>query len=242
MKLTISIELAAVKPGADRKPSLHSAPVLAKIHPIRMQDYTSRDRAIWEGIFADMAPEWYDAPPSDAMLQCRAYFLANPCRRLLDVGCGFGRWARFLAGHGATEVIGIDNAVGGIRNARGWAERSGFNARFLVASATALPFRARLFDGVLAALILDGLSRADCLRAVQGVNEVVQMGGRGFFVFNPLLTPSELAAISDENPTKGCMHVAYADDELISCLTGWSITRSGGSAEGFRLLEATRRA
>jgi hypothetical protein len=48
-------------------------------------DYLTRDRAVWERIFSAMPPAWYDAPPSNAMNQCRAYFAAHPCARLLDL-------------------------------------------------------------------------------------------------------------------------------------------------------------
>ena len=111
-------------------------------------EYRARDRAVWEGIFAGMPAEWYEAPPSDAMVQARSYFEAQPCRRLLDLGCGFGRWAQFLAGHGAGAIVGVDYAGGGIRAARAWAERVRFNARFVVGSVLAPPFRGRPFDGV----------------------------------------------------------------------------------------------
>ena len=204
-----------------------------------MEDYVTHDRAVWEGIFVRMPPEWYEAPPSDAMVRCRTYFEAHPCKRVLDIGCGFGRWAQFLVGHGIEEVVGIDYAERGIRAARAWAERGGFNARFVIGSAIALPFHGRPFDGVLAALVLDNLSRADCVKSVRSLRSVVQVGGRGFFLFNPALTAAELAAIPDDNPTKGCMHVAYKDHELPGCLAGWSVTRIGVSAERFRIIEAT---
>ena len=201
--------------------------------------YTRRNRERWERIFAGIPPEWYEAPPSDAMLQCRRYFGANPCRRLLDLGCGFGRWARFLAGHGAREVVGIDYAAGGVRAASAWARREGFPARFVAASAMELPFRGGGFDGLLAAVVLDNLSREDRARSVRAFNAVLEPGARGFFVFNPVLSRDELEAVPDSNPTRGCMHVDYGDEELAGCLPGWSVTRFGRTEEGFRVVEAT---
>jgi ubiquinone/menaquinone biosynthesis C-methylase UbiE len=120
-----------------------------------MEDSSIRDRAVWERVFAALPADWYEAPPSDAMRRGRAYFEAHPCTRVLDVGCGFGRWAQFLAGHGVGESVGLDYAEGGIRAAAAWAGREGFNARFVAGSATALPFDGRPFDGVLAALLLE---------------------------------------------------------------------------------------
>lgn len=72
-----------------------------------------------------MPEEWYDAPPSDAMIRCRSYFEAHPCTRLLDLGCGFGRWAQFLDGHGVGEIVGLDYAGRGVRLASAWAKRAG---------------------------------------------------------------------------------------------------------------------
>jgi ubiquinone/menaquinone biosynthesis C-methylase UbiE len=201
-------------------------------------DYASHDRAVWERIFSTMPPAWYDAT-SDAMNQCRAYFAAHPCARLLDLGSGFGRWAHFIVGHGVGEVVGVDYAEQGIRAASAWALRAGFNARFIVASVTALPFGPRRFDAVLAAVVLDNLSRTDRAHAVQEFNAAMQPGAHGFFVFNPVLTPAELATIGDDNPTKSCMHVVYEDGELGACLPGWSIERLGTTAERFRVIEAT---
>lgn len=172
------------------------------------------------------------------MVRCRSYFETHPCKRLLDLGCGFGRWAQYLSGNGVGEVVGLDYASGGVRLASAWVKRAGFNARFVAGSATALPFHEGTFDGVLAALILDNLSREDCVRAVRELSAVTRAGGRGYFVFSPVLTPGELAGASD-NPTKGCTHVVYEDDELAACLPGWTVTAVDSSAERFRLIEAT---
>jgi SAM-dependent methyltransferase len=200
--------------------------------------YADRDRAVWQGIFASMPDAWFAAPPSDAMLQCRSYFTANPCERLLDVGCGFGRWALFLAGETGGAIVGVDYAELGIKAASAWAARTHADAKFLVATAVALPFRRATFDGVLAALLLDNLSRPDLGRALREINGSARAGARGFFAFSPVLSEAESVAASRGNPTCGCMHVAYDDDELRESLSGWEVTRMGVSAEGFRLVEA----
>jgi SAM-dependent methyltransferase len=202
------------------------------------EEYREKDRAVWQRIFATMPPTWFEAPPSDAMEQCRTFFQMNPCARLLDLGCGFGRWALFLAGQGPAEIVGVDYAENGIQAASAWARRAGARARFLVAAATCLPFHRDTFDGVLAALLLDNLSREDLGSAVREINYSTRPGARGFFVFNPYLTEADLASVSDQNPTKDCKHVAYEDDELSACLPGWALTRTKVSAERFRLVEA----
>lgn len=55
----------------------------------------------------------------------------QPCR-VLDLGCGQGRNAVWLAGRGH-EVTGVDLSEVGIADARAWAEEAGARAVFLVA-------------------------------------------------------------------------------------------------------------
>ena len=200
-------------------------------------DYLEHDRAIWEDIFQEIPSDWYEAPPSDAMVQCRDFFAANPVRRLLDLGCGFGRWAMMLAGD--LDVVGVDYALGGVRAASRWAKRKEAGAQFVTASALTLPFRPMVFDAVLVALLLDNVSREDLGKVMGSVNRVVRAGSPGFFVFNPYLTEQDAARVAEDNPTKNCMHVAYRDEELPGCLEGWAVRRVAGSKEGFRIVEAS---
>ena len=199
-------------------------------------DYLERDRAIWEDIFHEIPSDWYEAPPSEAMVQCRDFFTVNPVRRLLDLGCGFGRWTMMLAD--GLEVVGVDYALGGVRAASEWAKRTGARARFVAASALALPFRPMVFDGILVALLLDNISREDLRKVIQNANRVVRPGSPGFFVLNPYTSDQDVARIPESNPTKNCMHVAYRDEELPGCLGGWTINRVGVTEEGFRIVEA----
>jgi len=198
-------------------------------------DDRKRDRAIWEGIFQSIPPAWFEAPPSDAMLLAREFFTHHSCPRLLDVGCGFGRWALFLSD--LTRVVGTDFAPSGLR--AGSRSMKTTPARpFLVAGdAISLPFRDDTFDGILAALVLDNASREDAATAVRELSRVAKPASHGLFVFNPYETDEQMAADEGDNPTKDCTHVAYADDELSGCLTGWSVERVGVSREGFRLVE-----
>ena len=206
------------------------------VNPVT-DDYLEHDRAVWEGIFKQIPAEWYEAPPSDAMLQCRDFFAANPVRRILDLGCGFGRWSMMLAG--GLDVVGVDYAPRGVRAASRWAKKKGARAQFVAASALALPFQPMVFDGVLAALLLDNVSREDLGKVIRGVNRAVRAGSPGFFVFNPYLTEQDAARIAEDNPTKNCMYVAYRDEELPDCLEGWAVRRVAASKEGFRIVEAS---
>ena len=174
------------------------------------------------------------------MRRSRRYFDRNRCPRILDIGCGFGRWALDVAAIEGTSVVGVDYAEEGVRAAEAWARRRTADARFVAARSIELPFPPSTFDGVLAALLLDNLSRDDLARTMVEVGRTARAGARGFFVFNPFVTEPPDAPASD-NPTSGCKHVAYGDDELPSCLPGWTVTGRQTSDEGFRIVESVFR-
>lgn len=205
-----------------------------------MSDYRDHDQEVWDQILGRIPPEWYETPASDAMEQCTDFFAGHACERILDLACGFGRWAMFLAKHIRSEIVGVDYSEHGITAADTWkVQQRDRILAFLVADVLALPFRPSSFDGVVAALILDNLDRNDLHIAVDELNVVTAQGSPGFFVFNPPEKEVDEAAMED-NPTKECMHVDYTDDELITCLRGWDVLKLRRSKEGFRLIEARR--
>lgn len=75
-------------------------------------------------------PMWADHPPMSGALE--AYATSDTVKRALDMGCGTGRNARFLAERGI-EVVGVDLVGRAVRMARA---RSGSGARFVRAPAT----------------------------------------------------------------------------------------------------------
>lgn len=72
-------------------------------------------------------------------------------QHVIDIGCGLGGTARYLASAYACRVIGIDLTPEYIDAARALTERVGLadRVRFEVASALALPFEERAFDAAI---------------------------------------------------------------------------------------------
>src|SRR5438067_2110787 len=71
--------------------------------------------------------------------------------RILDLGCGKGRFTRHLQGLGA-EVVGLDPSAGMLASARG-VDR-------VKATAARLPFASARFDAVMAIEVIEHLSPA----------------------------------------------------------------------------------
>lgn len=89
--------------------------------------------------------------------------------RILDLGCGKGRFARHLVALGA-EVVGLDASPGMIAHATGLDR--------VLGSAWRLPFGARLFDGVIAVEVLEHLPRRGLDAALREMLRVLKPGGR----------------------------------------------------------------
>ena len=71
-----------------------------------------------------------DPPPSDPSDLVVEYVDTLPRGRALDVACGGGRNAIFLAEHGF-DVVGVDSSDIGLEHARARAERAGVDVEFV---------------------------------------------------------------------------------------------------------------
>lgn len=92
--------------------------------------------------------------------------------RVLDLGCGTGRWSRLLAARGA-RVVGTDRSESMLAAAR---ERSP-GVEFRRMDATALSFADDEFDLAVAVTVLQHLPHADQERAMAELLRVVRGGG-----------------------------------------------------------------
>jgi SAM-dependent methyltransferase len=96
---------------------------------------------------------------------------------VLDVGCGTGENALFLAGHGI-EVTGIDFVPQAIRKARAKAEQRGLKARFEEGDALNLQLGGKKFDTVIDSGVFHVFSDADRPGYVQNIVSALKPGGR----------------------------------------------------------------
>jgi 2-polyprenyl-3-methyl-5-hydroxy-6-metoxy-1,4-benzoquinol methylase len=100
---------------------------------------------------------------------------------VLDVGCGTGENALYLAGLGH-EVWGIDGAPLAVEQALSKAGERGVVATFLVADALDLGSLGRTFDTVIDSGLFHVFSDEDRPRFVRGLAAVVRPGGTYFLI------------------------------------------------------------
>lgn len=91
-------------------------------------------------------------------------------KKILDIGCGKGRFARILQDNGAA-VTGIDPSEELLKEAR---KNKGIN--FVKGSGTDLPFEDGSFDCILCVEVLEHVP--DCKKAVREMFRVLASGGR----------------------------------------------------------------
>lgn len=112
-------------------------------------------------------------------LALRRWIKVSPGERVLDVGCGVGRWSSLIAQRGA-QVTGMDLSPTMIAEAKRRATASGVAARceFLVQDLAQLDV-ARKFDLVLGVTVLQHiLDQQDLRSAVQRMTGHLAPGGR----------------------------------------------------------------
>jgi SAM-dependent methyltransferase len=100
-----------------------------------------------------------------------------PAGRAIDLGCGTGSNAVFLAQHGF-QVTGVDFAKSAIEKAQTRAETAGVEVRFVVDDLTDLRHVAGPFDFLLDYGVLDDLRPRDRDRYVESVLPLTRPGSR----------------------------------------------------------------
>jgi ubiquinone/menaquinone biosynthesis C-methylase UbiE len=97
-------------------------------------------------------------------------------RRLLDIGCSWGRWTLAAAARGY-DAVGIDPSLGAVLSATRVAAALGRTARFVVGDARHLPFKDGAFDAAYSYSVIQHLSYDDAATAVREIGRVVRVSG-----------------------------------------------------------------
>jgi ubiquinone/menaquinone biosynthesis C-methylase UbiE len=173
----------------------------------------------------DLAPvDEFHVGGLEATKELAARMEIRPGLHLLDVGCGIGGPARYMAEAHGCRVTGIDLTAEFVETAKELTRivKLDHLAEFQQASALALPFEAGAFDG--AYLIHVGMNIADKAGVFREVRRVLKPGGR-FTIFDILRSGD------------GAMRfpVPWAVEAETSFVAGAADYRDGLERAGFRL-------
>ena len=91
----------------------------------------------WNQRYIDLDIPWDSGMPAEQLKSLLSEKIVNPCR-MLELGCGTGTNAIFLAQSGF-DVTAVDIAEEAIKRAQAKAEKAGVKIKFIQADITALP-------------------------------------------------------------------------------------------------------
>ena len=176
-----------------RRPDRSPAPSGGTV-PVSVFDAAYAGTERFMGVHEEGKPPWEIGGPQPAIVaSAEAGAITG---RVLDVGCGTGENALYLAARGHA-VVGVDASTGGIARAQSKLEHRDLPCRFLVADALELAGWDERFDTVIDSGFLHLLSEADCARLVAGLHHVLRRGGRHHLVCfsrrKPLPAPRRLS-------------------------------------------------
>lgn len=117
------------------------------------------------------------------------YKYMDKCDRILDIGCGPGRFIEFSP----KKIIGLDNNPEAVEICK----RKGFTAR--LGQAIKLPFEDESFDGVHCAHLIEHLYPEDAYRLLKEMNRVLKNGGI-ICIMTPLLHSGFYYALTHIKP------------------------------------------
>ncbi|HHY34696.1 MAG TPA: class I SAM-dependent methyltransferase [Firmicutes bacterium] len=208
------------------------------VWPGRKTDVNRNPGIVWDDCYRRLPSDWKTRPlPQKAQDVCR-FLSATGVKKVLDVGCGVGRWSILFARSGM-KPVGVDVSETAIRLAKGWAAEEKLQVEFLVGSAQMLPFSSEFFDAVVANSVIDHMDTTEARQAMEEVTRVLRLEGVLFVSFDgPNPEPPEHDTLPDgtwvlrEPGRLGLKRRYYSDAEIRNLLAGfriidWHTTPSG---------------
>jgi ubiquinone/menaquinone biosynthesis C-methylase UbiE len=102
-------------------------------------------------------------------------------KRVLELGCGLGRFAVFLAKQGA-KVTGVDIGPDLIDAPNAIAKINQVNCEFQTMNLASLPFKSQIYDVVIGIAVLPHLSKSDVSKALSEIHRVLNKDGMAIFL------------------------------------------------------------
>lgn len=183
----------------------------------------------WDEVWQHLDGAWFNDPAFRAAVLEPIGARIAPETRVLDAGCGEGRYLADLAERGARELVGIDLCAGPLARASRVP-----GVRVCQAALDHLPFRDRSFDLVSCILALEHV--ADERAVLSELRRVTAPGGRLLIVVPRTVSPAGfvLHVVSPLSRLLGAgpgvldripIHRTYTDRRLFALATdcGWKV-------------------
>ncbi len=192
----------------------------------RMSRELDRAREFWDRTFKEAAPDVRDAPSGRDLSDIVGRLRVASAVRVLDVGCGFGRWSVTLARAGFS-ILAVDLSFEAVRIVRERARREGLTIDTAVCAAQELSQLDVHVDAVVCNSVLDHMRPLDAEQAAGSIAQVLKPSGLAYLSFDGPAerttrseTPSDYVVSSDgtwdyvAGPRRGMIWRFYDDAEV----------------------------
>jgi len=132
----------------------------------------------WQKLWQDpeVVAKWQQFPPLPEVIQLADRLAAEDRRRVLDIGCGLGRHAVYLAARGF-QVTATDNAPAALEACRKNLSDANLSAAVVAADMTELPFPDAHFDGLVASHVIHHCDGPTFVRTVEAITRKLAPSG-----------------------------------------------------------------
>lgn len=201
----------------------------------------------WERVLKTRDPETADFSQSTPHENLRTYcdiYLKRKAR-VLDLGCGGGRNAQFLAEEGC-DVYGMDISPSAVEFCSGRLARFNLKGTFIQGEMTDIPYEKGFFDGIVCVAALDHVTLTGARKAIQEIRRVKSPDSTVFLTFDPPGRDEEIKgeAVEQEDGSlyfvrgeqKGMLFRRYTDDEIRNLVGIENIISFERSDDGERII------
>ncbi|MCL4515316.1 MAG: class I SAM-dependent methyltransferase [Firmicutes bacterium] len=155
-------------------------------------------------------------------------------RKVLDLGCGIGRHALFLAEMGF-QVEAFDLSESGVARLKEASQARGLSIGVAVGGMLSLPFESNHFDGILAFHVIYHTDQTGIKLVMLEIRRVLAGDGEIFVTFNSKCNPSfadpnskrvdENTIVTMDGDEEGIPHCYLDENEIRRLMSGFEITR-----------------
>jgi SAM-dependent methyltransferase len=187
-----------------------------------MANILKQNRLFWERCFSDSGFD-FKLPPrrriSEVVKRLRKYNVS----KVLDLGCGFGRWSIALARAGF-QVKAVDISSEVIKRLTKWANQKGLSIETKVSSAQRLVSIGEKVDAVICNSVLDHMPSTEASESMLNLKNALKFGGIAYLSFDGLDQEDKDKHVSLEDGTrrytegklKGMLWRFYSNKEIRS--------------------------
>lgn len=209
------------------------------------QDVYKHNLEFWDRAWSPVKAPYTQMPDLPYIQALPGKLASNGASTVLDLGCGSGWLAVYLARAGY-RVTGVDVAAHAVDLARQWAaQEPELPLEFVVSDITGMPFEPGRFDACIANSVFEHLTEELAAAALADVKRLLKPGGLFFGCFDRVGTgPGEFYRLSDGSQVytdkgRAGMLLHYFDDQALQkLLADWKIESVETLESGSRIVYA----